>query len=150
MWKPDVKKHKGDTAAAEKEWATTLVHEFTHAFIARYRTAGHIPTWLNEGIAEIVSYRQFPRQWIYAYVRDRAKQKSNLQYMFDAKKLVGDDYPVAQTMVETLVITDGRAFLRFLNDIKDGMTPDDAMQKEYKKGMTDLDPAWRKYIQTVK
>ena len=43
MWKPDVAKAKGNVHLAELEWAYTLTHEFTHAFVARYRSNGLVP-----------------------------------------------------------------------------------------------------------
>lgn len=151
MWKPDVKKAHGDVKAAEREWAYTLTHEFTHAFVSRYRTDAHFPLWLNEGLAEVVAYRQFPRPWVYPFVRDRAKGKKSLNYLFSNRGMLeGDDYPVAQTVVETLIVVDHRAFLRYLNDIKDGMTADDALAKEYKHDVAEIDGAWRKYIASIK
>ena len=70
MYKPDRDPSENDP---DGQFAHTLMHEFTHAFVARYRTDVRLPTWLGEGVAEIVSYRAFPRPWIYGYVRDRAK-----------------------------------------------------------------------------
>ena len=61
MWKPDLKAANNDVHLAEWQWGYVLVHEFTHAFIARYHTNVFIPRWLNEGIAEVVANRQFPR-----------------------------------------------------------------------------------------
>ena len=47
------------TAWAQREWGRTLLHEFVHAYLNRYRTNGRIPRWLNEGIAEYICSFQF-------------------------------------------------------------------------------------------
>lgn len=151
MWKPDVVAAKGNTKAAERQWAYVLTHEFTHAFVARYRTNAFIPRWLNEGVAEVVAYQQFPRPNVYLAVRDRAKQKKSFQDFFvDKGSLLAEDYHVAQTMVETMIVGNPKIFLSYFNDIKDGMKPEDALQKNYKTDLPGLETAWRKYIKDVK
>jgi hypothetical protein len=147
MWKPDIAAANGDVHLAEKRWAYVLTHEFTHAFVARYRTNAFIPRWLNEGVAEVVASRQFPRPGIYPFVRDRASKKKSIQDVFvDKGSLAGDDYPVVQTVVETMLKGNPQAFLPYFNDIKDGIKPDDALEKNYKTNLAGLEAAWRKYI----
>jgi hypothetical protein len=151
MWKPNVKKHKGNVAAAEREWGTTLTHEFTHAFVARYRSAGLIPRWLNEGIAEAVALRQFPDVYTYPFVRERAKVRKSLKDIFEDKaRLKGDDYPVVQTLVETMLSQGPRTFLKYVNDLKDGVEPEEALKKNFKTDYDGLEKGWRKYISTAK
>jgi hypothetical protein len=151
MWKPDVQKAGGNVREAEKRWAYTLTHEFTHAFVARYRSNGFVPRWLNEGLAEVVASRQFPRPLVYPTVREEARKRKSIQPLFEQKSLLqADDYPVVQTVVEAMLAGDSRAFLRFFNDIKDGMKPDEALQKEYKVDNKGLEAAWRKYLAALK
>ncbi len=150
MWKPDVKKAGGDVRLAEKQWAYVLVHEFTHAFIARYRTNGFIPRWLNEGLAEVIASSQFPRPGTYQWVRQHERD-AGVQKLLEQKELLkADDYPIAQTIVETMVAGDRKAFIQYFNDIKDGMKSDDALKKEYKTDKEGLERAWKKYIKSVK
>ena len=155
MWKPKTNPamSQAETSAAEKKWARVLTHEFTHAFVARYRTNAFIPRWLNEGVAEVVALNQFPRPYsIYPFVRDREqKRKGSLRDIFDDKGMLGgDDYPVAQTVVETLQTMGGKTFLPFFNDLKDGMEPEAALQKNYKVDFKGLEEAWKKYIKAMK
>lgn len=151
MWKPDIAASNGNIRAAEKQWAYVLTHEFTHAFVARYRTNVFIPRWLNEGVAEVVAYQKFPRPYIYPLVRERAKQKPSIQDFFiDKGSLLAADYHVAQTVVETMIVGNPKTFLSYFNDIKDGMKPEEALQKNYKTDLPGLETAWRKYIKDVK
>lgn len=151
MWKPDIAAANGNVRAAERQWAYVLTHEFTHAFVARYRTNAFIPRWLNEGVAEVVAYQKFPRSYIYPLVRERAKQKGSIQDFFiDKGSLLAADYHVAQTVVETMIVGNPKTFLSYFNDIKDGMKPEDALRKNYKTDLPGLEAAWRKYIKDVK
>src|SRR4051794_34152953 len=74
MWKPAVNENAGaaQRAAAERRWAYTLTHEFTHAFVDRYRNSHSIPRWLNEGIAEVIAQSQFPQPNRRVFARDMA------------------------------------------------------------------------------
>jgi hypothetical protein len=153
MWKPDISAAGGDVHAAEREWAHVLVHEFTHAFVARYRTDAQMPRWLSEGVAEVVAADKFPRANLHAYVRRMVGQGKGITKMFadkDFNSFTAEDYPFAQTVVETLVVGDPRAFLRYFNDIKDGMEPDAALEKEYHTDRKGLEEAWKKYMKTVR
>jgi hypothetical protein len=145
MWKPNTSVSK-DIREAEQKWMYTLTHEFTHAFISRYRTDRWIPRWLNEGLAEVIASERFPRPDAYAFARHMAGQKFKFTDLFDDKKMPGGDmYPVMQTMVEAMIKEDRRAFLAMFDDIKDGMEPEAAMRKHYKAGYKDWEPAWRRY-----
>ena len=147
MWKPDVAAAKGDVRLAEKRWAYVLTHEFTHAFVARYRTNAFIPRWLNEGVAEVVASRQFPRPDIYPFVRDRASKRKSIQNIFvdQGARWSAEDYPVVQTIVETMIAGNPKAFLPYFNDIKDGMNPTKRWRR-IPDNPEGLEAAWRKYI----
>lgn len=148
MWKPDTKKLAVDQA--EVQWAHTLTHEFTHAFVSRYRSNQRIPRWLNEGLAEVIAGVPFPRPGTHNYAKMMAGKKFEFQDLFDDKKLPpGEMYPVMQTMVEALIQEDRKAFLKMFDDIKDGMDPEAAMRKNYKAGYADWEKAWRNYARKL-
>jgi hypothetical protein len=146
MWKPAV---KSNTDAAERNWARTLTHEFTHAFMARYRTNHAVPRWLNEGLAEVVAEGQFPKP-LYNYVHAVAGRKFDFQSLFNDKKMPpGEMYPVMQTMVEYLMHLDRREFYRYLNDLKDGMDPDEALLKHFVMDRAGFESHWRLYAKRL-
>jgi hypothetical protein len=147
MWKPDVKKW-GDQA--ERVWATVLTHEFTHAFVARYRTNRRIPRWLNEGVAEVIALGEFPRPAAHASAKAQAKRKFDFQALFDDAKLpAGDMYPVMQTMVEFLISQDRKKFLKFFDDLKEGMDPEAALTKHFYMGYQQFEDSWRDYAKKL-
>ena len=149
MWKPAAA--GSATRDAELNWAYTLTHEFTHAFVSRYRSNRRIPRWLNEGLAEVIAYNQFPRIGAHAFARARAKERFDFESLFDDKKMPGGEmYPVMQTMVEALIGENRKAFLKMFDDIKDGMEPEEALKKNYNAGYKDWEPAWRKYAKNLR
>lgn len=149
MWKPDTRTK--NTAAAEKDWAYTLTHEFTHAFISRYKTDRRIPRWLNEGTAEVIAYGQFPKPEAHAYARMMSAEPFEFENLFDDNMMPGGSmYPVMQTMVEALIGENKKAFLAMFDDIKEGMEPEAALKKHFKAGYKDWEPAWRKYAKSLR
>jgi hypothetical protein len=138
---------------ANTVWAYTLTHEFTHAFVARYRTNRPIPRWLNEGVAEVIAYGRFPRKGIHAFARAAAQGRVELDFanLFDDRKFPGGEmYPVMQTMVEALINENRKSFIKMFNDIKDGVKPEDALWRNYHATYKDWEPAWRNYARKLK
>lgn len=145
MWKPDASMTGSNNIKdAERLWGYVLVHEFTHAFLSRYRTNEVIPRWLNEGIAEVVAASVFPYPDRYRIAKLMAHQSPDLMPLFDDEVMPpGIYYPVMQTMVESLVETDRKKFLAMIDDIKDGVDPEDAMRKHFKTNYAGFSEAWR-------
>ncbi|MBC8105469.1 MAG: hypothetical protein H7Z14_02670 [Anaerolineae bacterium] len=148
MWKPVVSGN--NVAEAEKNWAYTLVHEFTHAFVARYRTNQRIPRWLNEGVAEVIANGKFPRSGTRDWARRMALTNGNVESVFDDDQMPGGEmYPVMMTMVQTLIAHDRKAFLRYFDDIKAGVDPEEALKKHFNSDYPGLVKAWKKYLTTT-
>ncbi len=154
MWKPRVGAGVNaatDTPDAERRWARTLLHEFVHAFVSRYRTNRPIPRWLNEGVAEYISEQQFPSQNYYGWARQMAIQQVDINPLFDdAVMPPGEFYPVMMTLVEVLAKENPKAFISFFAAIKDGMEPEEALQKHFNVGYDGLQLAWSKYAKRLR
>jgi hypothetical protein len=148
MWKPDIIKNNGNIKQAQIRWAYVLTHEFTHAFVHRYRTNVRIARWLNEGLAEVIASSCFPRPE--AKQRARAMAGANNQLIdpiFDDDQMPGGQYyPVMQTMVEMLIAKDTPRFIKMFNAIKDGEKTESALKKFYGVDYTGLTNAWRDYM----
>ncbi len=146
MWKPDTQGGR-NTREAEMLWAYVLTHEFTHAFVARYRTNRHIPTWLNEGIAEVIASSTFPsaRTGIYRTAREMA-DKGSIKSVFEEGLKKGEWYPVMRTLTETMLKQDRAAFLKMFDDIKEGQNEWDALKTNFGWSQDDLERAWREHI----
>jgi hypothetical protein len=143
MYKPGA----DDVAEAEKEWAHCLVHEFTHAFVARYRSNARVPRWLNEGIAEVIAAKNFPFPGTYPYAMRMAHEHKTSGTLFDDSKMPsGEWYPVMQTMVEYLIAQNHDAFKKMFDSIKDGTDGEAALKKYYNMDYDQLMTDWRQAI----
>ena len=149
MSKPDVKSWGREAPIV---WARILTHEFTHAFLARYKNNRHVPRWLNEGIAEVIAYGQFPSPTPYDRAIDMANDKFDFTEVFDEKAPVNFSlYPVYHTMTEALAKEDHKAFLAMFNDIKDGVEPEEALTNHFKvKSFAAMEQPWRNYVKARK
>jgi hypothetical protein len=145
MYEPE---RRGDTADLRRRWAYVLLHEFSHSFVHRYRSNVRLPKWLNEGMAEVIASRQFPdvRKDAVADAREAARSGRSLKKLLDARRgaVAAEDYPVARSLVEFLIARDRPKFLPFIDAIKAGARPEDALVKLYGLDYAGLEAAWRK------
>lgn len=155
MWKPRRAVAGGNDAArreAERRWGRTLIHEFVHAFINRYRSNGSIPRWLNEGIAEYISEGELPTPGYFTNARELAWQAhSDISALWDDDHMPsGYYYPVMMSLVKLLAEEKPKAFINYFNDIKDGMDPEDALRKHYGVSYAQFEETWRLYARKLK
>lgn len=118
-------------------FAHVLVHETTHGFNHRYKSAEQLPNWLDEGIADWVAMsvvkldkRAFTR--VTTSVQ-QARQRGNLGGdFFTAEHISAWQYGIASSMVNFLLKCDRKAFRRLIDEIKLGASWKDALQKTYR------------------
>lgn len=149
MWKPSAAAldMPGQSVQnMERQWAYTLTHEFTHAFVDRYKSNRPIPRWLNEGLAEVIAQRQFPRPETRPAAREIASSNQDVDFLFDDNQMPGGEYyPVMQTMVQMLIDTNRQNFMAFFDAIKDGQPAEEALHQYYGLTYATMSAAWRKY-----
>jgi hypothetical protein len=143
MSKPDF----GVGHQQEVNWAYVLTHEFTHAFVARYRSTRHLPTWINEGIAEVIASSQFPKD-VKGIAREVAASNYPLSRLFNERAGMqsGEMYPVMRTLTEVLILKDHKKFLAMFDQMKAGAPAAKALKDNYGMTFEDLEKLWRVYI----
>lgn len=153
MWKPnETLTGTSSMEDARRLWAYVLVHEFTHAFLARYRSNEFIPRWLNEGVAEVIAFNQFPMPNRRRMARMIATNKQiDVMFLFNdaGTRPTGEYYPVMQSMVELLVTNKG-GFLKLIDSIKDGKSPEASLQEIYHVDYVQFAKMWRDWAKTIK
>ena len=117
------------------DFAHVLVHESTHGFLHRYRSPVDIPSWANEGLAEVVATELVPRPGLTMSSTADAKadlqSRKTLDKFFEADHIVAWQYPVARTLSEFMIRQSKKGYVDFINGIKDGMRWDEALKQKY-------------------
>jgi hypothetical protein len=74
---------------------------------------------------------------------------ADVKGVFDDEIMPGGQmYPVMMTMVQTLITHDRKAFLRYFDDIKGGVDPEEALRKHFNTDYDGLIAAWKKFLTT--
>ncbi|MEM6551424.1 MAG: hypothetical protein AAF750_04770 [Planctomycetota bacterium] len=125
-------------ADARKWFFNLLVHESTHAFLARYYSRERVPSWLNEGMAETLASRmvsQASSDRKLAFARDRARQGwvPDPDRFFDETHipLEPEYYGAAQAVTRYLIRHDRRQYIELIRAIKDGKTDEEALKETF-------------------
>jgi len=150
-------------------FAAVLIHETAHGFVHRYRTSVHVPSWLNEGIAEWVTNlvlggsRGIQAKVARAIPRLQATRSLGGNF-FTADHIVDWQYGVAASMADFLLKYDpqpataktskktrrlkpeANRFRKLLDGIKDGMPWEENLKEAY--GLTPEELA-QKYGQAM-
>ncbi len=135
----------------EMMFAHILVHEAVHGFLHRYRSPIHIPTWINEGLAEVISFELVPKAPAVPRLQEWGKSQMKILgstgRMFDADRLEGWQYGIASHLTTFMIQQNKRGYVAFINGIKDGQEWPQSLEKNYG---APLDRLLRVYGETVK
>jgi hypothetical protein len=117
-------------------FANLLVHETSHGFIHRWMSSVHIPSWVNEGIADwvaatVVKDKAVQRKQKSAI--DRIQQTGSLGGTFfdESRNIESWQYGVASSLVEIMLRMDSSKYRQFLTYIKEGISSEESLQKAY-------------------
>ena len=125
-----------------------LVHEATHAFLARYQTNGFLPVWLNEGLAETMSAQLVPgcgASWRYVHATGRALRGNRpVAGVFKEVRLGDFDYGVAQSLVRFLLARSRKDFVKLVRLLKAGVEEAEALKLAYGLTHRELVEEWRR------
>jgi hypothetical protein len=117
-------------------FGSLLVHETSHGYMHRYRSTAHIPSWVNEGIAD----------WIAMLVVPTCKETQNRQkqaalqlrqtrslggQFFLTEQIDNWQYGAASAMIQLMIKASPEQFKLFFNGMKDGLTWQDSLQRAY-------------------
>jgi hypothetical protein len=120
-----------------EDFAKMMVHETSHGFVHRYRTLAELPSWLNEGMAEVIGEKVVPKSTSVA-TRERAalermKRTRNLggNYFAKDQNIEAWQYGVASSMCKFMMAASGNAFVKFIDGIKEGMPWEESLKANY-------------------
>lgn len=117
------------------DFGQMLVHETSHGFIHRYKSKARLPSWVNEGMAELIGAEMVPRSTSVANRERQAlvhlRQEPSLAGFFAANPIQGWQYGVASSINRFLLQTDRRKYAHFIELLKEGLKWDEALQQAY-------------------
>ena len=121
-------------------FAVVLVHETAHGFLHRLRSSVHIPPWINEGIADWVAGAIVTQSKAVTERQkegvDRVRQTGSLGVNFfdERANLQPWQYGIASNLTNFMLQIDAGRYRTFILGIKEGFTPEEALNRAY--GMT--------------
>jgi len=136
-------------------FASTLVHEGTHAFLHRLYTTNLIPHWVNEGLADMTAERVLGDRC------DNAERAAMLAWAYvrydwpidDLLTITGpigvEAYPLAHSVVKYMNHLGSEKFAAFVKALKEGETVPQALQGHFGiPSNADLERQWREWVRT--
>jgi hypothetical protein len=130
-----------------------LVHESTHAFLARYINHRYVVSWLNEGLAETLCHRLLPggqasKKRKQCHVDIRRTENPPVEKLFVGEHIPMEPfyYGAAQSLTEYLIDLDRGKYIRLIRQIKAGQTDRDALKDIFGLTPETLVADWKKSI----
>jgi hypothetical protein len=118
------------------DFGQMLVHETSHGFIHRYKTKARLPSWVNEGMAELIGAEMVPKS-----TAVKNKERAALAILQERHSLGGDfftaepihdwQYGIASSLNRFLLKTNQQNYVRFIEGLKGGMTWPAALQQAF-------------------
>jgi hypothetical protein len=122
-------------ALDDQRFAHSLVHESTHGFVHRYRSPEYLPSWANEGLAEVMAFELVPqegaRQDNTAKARAALREPDGIAGFFEKDPIENWQYPIARTLCDYMIRRDKQAYVKFINGIKDGTNWMESLRENY-------------------
>lgn len=119
----------------DRDFAHIFVHESAHGFIYRYRSRKHVPSWLNEGLAEWIAFGLVPQPGRSSSQQTRIRsilnEKGGIGQMFTRPQIGPDQYPLAYTLTNFMISQNKSGYVDFIQAIKDGVEWREALRSEY-------------------
>lgn len=135
----------------ELDFAHVLVHESIHGFVHRYRTPSAVPSWANEGLAEAIASELVPdpprsQRILTLARRGLAEHKNKLDDFFPADHIDRWHYPIAETFCQFMIRRSKKAYVGFIDGIKEGKPWQQSLESSYKMPLGKLVAAYVEWI----
>ena len=143
----------GKTQIDFDRFASTLVHEGTHAFLHRLHAPRLIPHWVNEGLAELTAERVLDERSVAA---EEAAMLARVYVRYDwplddlltsAAPIGVEQYGLACSVVAYLDQRGPNRLASLIRSLKEGQSISEALAGAYDGlGTAQLDADWRQWI----
>jgi hypothetical protein len=117
-------------------FAHVLVHESVHGFVHRFRSPETVPSWANEGLAEVIASELVPQAGRSkerpSVARAVLQRYGGLGGMLDSRHITGWQYPVAETLCAFMIRQGKKNYVDFIIGIKEGLGWEESLEQRYK------------------
>ncbi|MEM9414945.1 MAG: hypothetical protein AAGA29_05635 [Planctomycetota bacterium] len=120
---------------SQRETSHVIMHEVVHAFLHRYRAPVHVPSWINEGLAEYIAHLVEPPTGAGLYQRAIVRLEGERllgEGFFEGEDLQAWQYDVAGALTQYMLERSVDRYAVLINSVKDGASWDEALQEAYR------------------
>jgi len=122
-----------ETKWKKEKFEEALIHEINHLFYQELRDDEYDPLWLSEGLATFMQHKK--RR--YDYKKQLKITKELLNQSFE--EMNEDSYQIFTLFVEFLLLNYGEEkILSFINELKENVCVNSALEKIYKESFEEL------------
>jgi hypothetical protein len=124
------------------DFGQMVVHETSHGFIHRYKTKVQLPNWVDEGMADLIGAEIVPASTA-VHGRERRAiglmaDSRSLGGMLAAKRIDAWQYGVASNLNRFLLESNRQEYVRFIENLKEGVKWEVALQDAYHSTPEDM------------
>lgn len=124
-------------------------HETSHGFVWRYRSAKHPPSWMKEGMAEVIAEAASGSRELAIREKQALGQlrtSRSLGGALSARSVDYESYAVLSQLIKFMMNKDNAAFLRFLDGIKEGLPWEESLKQNWNATPEELVSAFGRSI----
>ncbi len=117
-------------------YRSVLVHETVHGFVHRFQSSVHVPSWINEGIADWISDVVVPdsnevdRRRVAAR-RELAQSRTLGDEFFRSPRITAAQYGIASDITDFMLQSDPAGYRYFLEGVKEGKPWEESLQESF-------------------
>jgi hypothetical protein len=135
-------------------FAVLLVHETSHGFLYCYQTNIQVPSWVNEGMAEVIASKMVPtsgavqrkEKRFFESMQSIPQPRLGESFFVVDQNIPADRYGGASSMTRFLIQTDQEKYVKFIKLMKEGMEWEEALLASYNANRDQLVSAYGRWI----
>lgn len=142
------------TGTDPEYFGVLLVHETSHGFLHCFQTQARIPSWVNEGMAEVIASKMVPtsgavqlkEKRFFESMRSIQQPRLGESFFVVDQNIPADRYGGASSMTRFLIQTDQEKYVKFIKLMKEGMEWEEALSTSYNANKDQLVNAYGRWI----
>lgn len=142
------------TGTDPEYFGVLLVHETSHGFLHCFQTQARIPSWVNEGMAEVIASKMVPtsgavqlkEKRFFESMRSIQQPRLGESFFVVDQNIPADRYGGASSLTRFLIQTDQEKYVKFIKLMKEGMEWEEALSASYNANKDQLVSAYGRWL----